>query len=501
LTTSCSRIFSRGAVAAVLACLAGPVASAAAQVTITAGPTGLSNSRTAAFEFTGPDGVNLECQLRDLQPVFDPCAGLATFNSLPDGDYVFEVRTIDPNPVSDLRAFTVDAAPETTITEGPAVLSNNTTPVFSFTGSEAGTFECRHYRQGEDAPAFSPGCSSPRMLGPLGDGVWVFEVAAIDAAGNTDPTPAPATFVIDATAPDTAIVGGPTGPTNDPTPELSFTSTEAAAFECRHFRAGSAAPAFAPCASSQALGQLADGAYEFEVRAVDGLGNADLSPASRAFHVDTVPPQTEITGGPGDTTAATAVFLFSAPGAAGVSCRLDGGAWQPCESPQAYSGLSLGGHSFEVTAVDAAGNADPTPAHHAWQVLKPGLVIPAAVKQATALARELVQIRRALARLRLRALARRRAVLFRSFDALTAGTVDISARARVRQGARRRWIAILQGRREVAGAGRHRVRATITNKGRRLAGRRARLPLELRLSFTDLAGRSLWATSELTLKR
>lgn len=229
-----------------------------------------------------------------------------------------------------------------------------------------------------------------------------------------------------------------------------------------------------------------------------------LAPAAAAQEYtipDTQPPDTRITGGPGDTSDTTAVLSFSADNAAGFSCRLDAGPWEACGSPKTYSGLSLGGHRFQVTAADAAGNADLTPAEHAWQVLKPGLVIPGAVKLARALARELVQIRRALAKLRLRELARKRTVLFRSFDALTAGTVAIRARARIRQGARRRWIAILKGRREVPGAGRHRVRATVTKKGRRLARRRSSLPLELRLSFTDLARRSFWATSELRLKR
>jgi hypothetical protein len=123
------------------------------------------------------------------------------------------------------------------------------------------------------------------------------------------------------------------------------------------------------------------------------------------------------------------------------------------------------------------------------------------VAQATALARELVQMRRALARVRLRTLARRRTLLFRTFDALTAGTVKVRARTRVRQGGRRRWVKLLAGEREVPGAGRHRVRASVTRKGRRLARTRKRLPLELRLGFTDLAGRSLWARSELILRR
>jgi DNA-binding PadR family transcriptional regulator len=76
------------------------------------------------------------------------------------------------------------------------------------------------------------------------------------------------------------------------------------------------------------------------------------------------------------------------------------------------------------------------------------------------------------------------------------------ARARIRQRpGRRRWVRVLEGEREMAGAGRHRVRAKVTQKGRRLARRRQRLPVELRLTFTDLAKRSLWAASKLTLKR
>jgi hypothetical protein len=297
------------------------------------------------------------------------------------------------------------------------------------------------------------------------------------------------------------ITSGPAGPTNDNTPEFSFLPP---AGQCRLLPVmqdfTSCTSPFPQPGAEYAI-PLGDGDYAFEVRA----GEAD-APARREFTIDTLAPETQITGGPGDTTDTTAVFLFSAPGATGFSCRLDGGAWGPCGSPQTYSGLSLGRHRFEVTAIDAAGNQDAAPAEHVWQVLRPGLVIPGTVKLATALAKELVQLRRALARMGLRALARRRTLVFRTFDALTAGTVEVRARARIRQRpGRRRWIRVLEGEREVAGAGRHRVRATVTRKGRRLArrrlaGRRKRLPLELRLNFTDLAKRSLWATSKLTLK-
>lgn len=496
--------FTRGAIAAVIvvvACLAAPVASAGAQpdTTIDSGP---SRGATPTFTFSSSDmAATFECRhhrTNETAPAFTACVNPHTLPLLPDGKWTFEVRAVDiagvrdPEPARSM--FIV-----TTITSSPHGLTTNRTPEFTFVSTEAGTFECSHHRPGE-AAAFTQ-CSSPHKLSSLADGTWVFEVAAIDAVGNHVPMPATETFTVDATAPDTTIVSGPAALSNDAAPEFAFTGTEAGSFACRLHRIGEAPPPFALCGSTYAPGPLGDGAYAFEVMAVDAAGNSDASPATGSFEIDTLPPQTAITGGPGDTTAATAVFLFSAPGAARYSCRLDGGAWQACDSPVTYSALSLGPHQFEVTAVDAAGNEDPTPAHHAWQVLRPGLVIPAATKQAIALAKELVQMRRALSRVRLRTLARRRTLLFRTYDALTAGNVEVRARARVRQSGRRRWIRVLAGEREVPGAGRHRVRANVTKKGRGLARSRRRLPLELRLSFTDLAGRALWATANVTLRR
>jgi hypothetical protein len=388
--------------------------------------------------------------------------------------------------------------PVTTIDTGPSGPTNDPMPQFTFSSTPPGaTFECRHYPTAADPPPAFASCTSPHPLlpAPLADGAWVFEVRAVP-----DGPPARADFTVDTIQPDTSIDSGPTGPTA--VPAFTFSSRDpAASFECRRHRPGETPPEFAPCSSGAALSWVGDGEWIFEVRAVDPAGNRD-TPESQVFTVDTIPPETTITGGPDDTTAATAVFLFSAPGAASFLCRLDGAAWQACGSPLTYPALSLGPHQFEVMAVDAAGNQDPTPAGHGWQVLKPGLVIPGTVAQATALARELAQMRRALAKVRLRTLARRRTILFRTYDALTAGTVGVRVRARVpRRGGGRRRVGVLVGKRQVPGAGRHRIGARVTKRGRRLARSRKSLPVELRLSFTDLAGRSLWATTNLTLRR
>jgi hypothetical protein len=403
-----------------------------------------------------------------------------------------------------LAASVALAAPDTTLDSAPQAVTNDNTPAFAFSSSEPGSsFECRQQSSGSAATAFAA-CSSPHELAALPDGLWVFEVRALDQTGTPDDTPATHSFRIDTSPPDTAILSGPAGPTSNTTPQFAYSSTEEGAFECRHHRIGEPPPAYAQCPSgSRTLGPLAQGSYVFEVAAIDAAGNRDGTPASQPFRVDTTPPDTAITGGPGDTTAANAAFFFSAEEGATFWCRLDGGGWGPCDSPRVYSGLDLGPHRFEVRGIDQAGNVEPTPAGHTWQVLRPGAVIPAVVKQATALATEVVQMRRALARLHLRTLARRKAITLKTFDAMTPGVVEVRVRTRrpPRRQRRPRWITLLTGKREIPRPGRHIIRAVVTKKGRRLARQRRPLPVELRLSFTDSAGRSLWATAEMTMKR
>ena len=88
---------------------------------------------------------------------------------------------------------------------------------------------------------------------------------------------------------------------------------------------------------------------------------------------DTTAPETSITGGPEASTTATAASFVLASSEAGSSfeCSLDGGAWQTCQSPKAYSGLAVGAHQFAARATDAAGNLDATAASVNWTVAAP----------------------------------------------------------------------------------------------------------------------------------
>jgi hypothetical protein len=277
------------------------------------------------------------------------------------------------------------------------------------------------------------------------------------------------------------------------------------------------------CASPYTAQALGDGAYVFEVAAVDSAGNEDASPANRNFSVDTVAPETNITVGPGETTADTAAFVFSSNDADSFECRLDGGPWEPCESPKSYSGVTVGAHTFEVRGSDPAGNLEPTPPAWTWRVVGAGgtapgsgetapgsggtavrsiEIIPAVEKQAVALANDIVRIRRTISHAPLRRLRRKHVLRLNRLDTVTAGKLDFRAVARVRprRGHYRR-VPLLVAHREVPTAGTYSLQTRLTKRGRRLVRRRGQLLVDLTLGFTDRAGRSLLAKSAATLGR
>ncbi len=148
-----------------------------------------------------------------------------------------------------------------------------------------------------------------------------------------------------------------------------------ASFQCR--LDSSEAAAWATCASPKSYSALADGSHTFEVRAIDQAGNADATPASFSWTVDTTAANTTITQNPAALVASGAAeFKFcgddaGGSGVASFQCRLDSSeaaAWATCASPKSYSALADGSHTFEVRAIDQAGNADATPASFSWTV-------------------------------------------------------------------------------------------------------------------------------------
>jgi hypothetical protein len=180
------------------------------------------------------------------------------------------------------------------------------------------------------------------------------------SAGSPAPPPS------DTTPPET-FIEGPSGTITVADTTFRFSSSEAnSTFQCRLDGA-----AYSACTSPKDYTNLSNGAHTFDVRAKDGAGNVDATPASRTFTVDTIPPETSITSGPAEdssTTSKSATFSFSSEANSTFQCQLDSAAFSACSSPKKYTGLAKGSHTFQVRATDAAGNTDPIPDSRNWTV-------------------------------------------------------------------------------------------------------------------------------------
>ncbi|HEV8688332.1 MAG TPA: Ig-like domain-containing protein [Gaiellaceae bacterium] len=336
----------------------------APQTTITTAPANPSNSTSASFDFASNEaGSTFQCALDGA--AFSACTSPVSFTTLADGSHTFQVKATDATGNTDATpasfTWTVDrVAPNTTITSTPANPSNSSSASFAFTSSETGsTFACTL-----DGAPFSA-CTSPKSYTALADGSHTFQVRATDAAGNTDATPASFTWTIATTAPETTITSTPPNPSNSSSASFAFTSTAAGAT----FACSLDAAAFAACTSPKTYTALADGSHTFQVRATAGA-STDPTPASFTWTIDTIAPNTTITSTPPNPSASSsASFAFTSTETGSTfTCSLDGAAFSACTSPQSYTALADGSHTFQVRARDAAGNVDATPASFTWTV-------------------------------------------------------------------------------------------------------------------------------------
>jgi hypothetical protein len=93
----------------------------------------------------------------------------------------------------------------------------------------------------------------------------------------------------------------------------------------------------------------------------------------QVYTIDLVAPDTSITAQPPPlTNSSYASFSFTGSdtgvGVASFQFQLDGGGYSTFASPVTMSGLSSGAHTFNVRAVDSAGNTDASPATVTWTV-------------------------------------------------------------------------------------------------------------------------------------
>src|SRR6185312_5895917 len=231
----------------------------------------------------------------------------------------------------------------------PADPSNQATPSFSFSATEAGSFLCQ-----VDGGSWTA-CTSPSVLSPLGEGAHTFAVQAVDAAGNADATPATFTWNVDLTAPGAVTIdAAPSGRTAQTSAAFSFSSTDPSVTGYRCQLDGAPATP-AACNSPATYSGLSSAAHTFTVYAADAAGNLG-SPASAGWIVDATAPAVTLTT-PADGSATPNVTpTFSGTGGAVSQTLLttaSAGSW----SVAAGASLADGVYTVQAGQSDDHGNS------------------------------------------------------------------------------------------------------------------------------------------------
>jgi hypothetical protein len=216
------------------------------------------------YHFTAPGATAYQCAVD--AGAWGACVSpfIASIANLSQGEHRVHVRAQNEWGhwgAASTRKFNLDTVGPTIVLD-LAPVTSDTTPEMTWTSPSGGggiqKVECR-----VDGVVI-PDCAGGdiRVTQPLGDGEHTLTVKGSDTWGNE--TVQPAKFTVDTRAPEVVDLVWDAAARR-----LSFTATEAGATTTCS-RGGD----FTPCTSPWAPAQLAPGAHELTVRAVDAAGNA-----------------------------------------------------------------------------------------------------------------------------------------------------------------------------------------------------------------------------------
>ncbi len=210
--------------------------------------------------------------------------------------------------------------------------------------------------------------------GPLGIDLkpqQCYNITCLDGPGGGDQI-----------APNTSILEAPLDHSTESLGVFRFSGADnqsPVTFECRFESAEESA--WQPCESPKTYGNLVNGEYTFEVRALDFSGNRDPSPAVHTWTVELGSLSASIDSAPDKVTVDTeATFEFSSNRQSGVSFQcvlqpavppapVNWAAAEACTSPKAYTDLEPGLYEFWVRATDSSSNYDTK--MYSWRVASP----------------------------------------------------------------------------------------------------------------------------------
>ncbi len=243
-------------------------------------PANPTRQTSATFTFySNESDSTFECKLDSGN--YLPCTSPVIYNSLADGMHTFYVRATDLAGNKDSTPseyeWKIDTVPpETTILTGPPSVTSSKNAQFTFECTDDTlpcTFECSL-----DGAAFTL-CTSPVQYTNLTDGNHTFRVRGIDAAQNTDPTPAQYSWRVDTIPPQAFIDSMPGNPSLVTDATFTFHCNETATTECSL----DGAP-YSSCTSPKSYSGLSVGTHTFAVRCID-LANNVSSPVQYSWDI------------------------------------------------------------------------------------------------------------------------------------------------------------------------------------------------------------------------
>ncbi|HEU4329212.1 MAG TPA: hypothetical protein VFS21_39095 [Roseiflexaceae bacterium] len=253
---------------------------------------------TLTFDFSGTEAVapTFECKLDDAD--WMACVSPFVTPALDNGAHTFQVRVkdaagnVDATPLRD--SWVVDrAGPVVTITGKPNTATNLTNATFTFSandneGSSIASAECRIDNEAWQA------CSTLSISFPdLAEGDHTFHVRATDELGNVGAA-VTYSWTVDRTAPDTAMTGDLPAVINIQSITLQFIGTDALTAEGLEFECSLDNGPFENCISPRTFPGLTNGDHNLRVRAIDGAGNIDQTPATHQWKVEVANPIRQI---------------------------------------------------------------------------------------------------------------------------------------------------------------------------------------------------------------
>jgi hypothetical protein len=362
-------------------------------VTLSATDTGGSGIKDIRYSATGAQSIPETVYDEQNRPVIN-AEGTTTLS--------YFATDKAGNQESPTKTFTVKldrGAPDASITSGPSGPTNDTTPTFSFGGSDnftASSSLLLSYKVVADGAAAESmnwseySSETSATLGGaagLAEGSYTFHVRAKDQAGNEDASPMQRSFTVDTSVPAPPVINSPENNSfnTDGTIALSGTAEESTAeggnVTVQVYEDGT--PQGTPAqvdlsgAWSATLPGVGEGSHTFKAKATDPAGNISGESNPQAVIVDTVRPAAPSTPDlkadsdtgssftdnvtkdttptfTGTAEAGAAVKIFDGTSEVGSATATSSGAYDIHTST-----LANGTHSITVKATDAAGNTGP----------------------------------------------------------------------------------------------------------------------------------------------